>query len=375
MPWQNQGGGGGWPGGGGRGPWGQGPNGSGGRGPRTPPDLEDLIQRVQDQFKSALPGGGGGRMSWLLPVLLIAAIWLYNSIYVVRPEQQGDVLNLGKYSRSTGPGLHFILWPVETVETVAVETENLLQFGDTAQESLTLSGDQNIVDIKFTVLWKLRDPEDYLFNVSAPEQLVRVVAESAMRETVGRTPGEEIRTRGRQAAQQQVQALIQNTLDSYGSGISITGVQLERADPPPQVVDAFEEVQRAEQNQNRLIREAEQYRNQRLGAARGEASKIVEDAKGYKARVVAEAQGESQRFLSVFAEYDKAKDVTRQRLFLETVEEVLSQSNKIVIDNKNAGSGVIPYLALPEVQQRRNQPAGQPAGQPTSQPSAGASQQ
>jgi membrane protease subunit HflK len=370
MPWQNQGGG-GWPGGGGKGPWGQGPNGSGGRGPRTPPDLEDLIQRVQDQFKSALPGGGGGRMSWLLPVLFIAAIWLYNSVYVVRPEQSGVVLNFGEYSRTTGPGLHFILWPVETVETVAVETENLLQFGDNAQESLMLSGDQNIVDIKFTVLWKIRDPEDFLFNISAPEALVRVIAESALREVVGRTPAEEIRTRGRQAAQQSVHTLIQATLDSYDSGISITGVQLERADPPPQVVDAFEEVQRAEQNQNRLIREAEQYRNQRLGAARGEAAKIVEDAKGYKARVVAEAQGESQRFLSVYEEYARAKDVTRQRLFLETVEEVLSQSNKIVIDNKNAGSGVIPYLALPEVQQRRNQPAGQP----TSQPSAGASQQ
>lgn len=367
MPWQNQGGS-GWPGGGGRGPWGPGPNGSGGRGPRTPPDLEDLIQRVQNQFKSALPGGGGGRMSWLLPVLFIAAIWLYNSIYVVAPEQRGIELFLGKYSNTTGPGLNFILWPVETVETVAVETENLLQFGDTAQESLMLSGDQNIVDIKFTVLWKIRDPENYLFNISAHEQLVRVVAESSMREIAGRTQAEAFRTRGRQEAQELVQTLIQSTLDNYESGILITGVQLERADPPPQVVDAFEEVQRAEQNQNRLIREAEQYRNQRLGAARGEAAKIVEDAKGYKARVVAEAQGESQRFLSVYQEYARAKEVTRQRLFLETVEEVLSQSNKVIIDNNKAGTGVIPYLALPELQQRRNQPANQ-------QPSAGASQQ
>jgi len=368
MPWQNQGGGGGWPGGGGRGPWGQGPNGSGGRGPRTPPDLEDLIQRVQDQFKSALPGGGGGRMSWLLPLLLIFAIWLYNSVYVVSPEQQGVVLNFGKYSRTTGPGLHFILWPVETVETVAVETENLLKFGDTAQESLMLSGDQNIVDIRFTVLWKIRDPESYLFNVSSPEQLVRVVAESAMREISGRTPAEETRTRGRQVAQEQVQDLIQSTLDSYQSGILVTGVQLEKADPPPQVVDAFEEVQRAEQNQNRLIREAEQYRNQRLGAARGEAAKIVEDAKGYKARVVNEAQGESQRFLSVYAEYARARDVTRERLFLETIEDVLSQSNKVIIDS-NKGPGVVPYLPLPEIQQRRA-PSAAPA-----QPSTGASQQ
>jgi membrane protease subunit HflK len=365
MPWQNQGGS-GWPGGGGRGPWGQGPNGPGGRGPRTPPDLDDLIQRLQDQFKTAMPGGGGGRLSWLLPVLLIAAIWVYNSVYVVRPEQRGVVLYLGEYSRTTGPGLHFVLWPVETVETVAVETENLLQFGDAPQESLMLSGDQNIVDIKFTVLWKIRDPEDYLFNISAPEQLVRVIAESALREIAGRTEAEEIRTRGRQEAQELVQTLIQSTLDSYQSGILITGVQLERADPPPQVVDAFEEVQRAEQNQNRLIREAEQYRNQRLGAARGEAAKIVEDAKGYKARVVAEAQGESQRFLSVYEEYARAKDVTRQRMYLETVEDVLSQSNKVVIDNKNQNSGVIPYLALPELQQRRGQ---------APQPTPGASQQ
>jgi membrane protease subunit HflK len=367
MPWQNQGGGNG-PGGGSRGPWGQGPNGSGGRGgPRPPPDLEDLIQRVQDQFKSALPGSGGGRFSWLLPVLFVAAIWIYNSIYVVKPEQQGIVLNLGEYSRTTGPGMHAILWPVETVETVGVATENLLQFGDTAQESLMLSGDQNIVDIKFTVLWKIKTPEAYLFNISAPEQLVRVVAESAMREVVGRTTAEEIRTRGRQSAQQQVQGLIQGTLDSYESGILITGVQLEKADPPPQVVDAFEEVQRAEQNQNKLIREAEQYRNQRLGAARGEASKIVEDAKGYKARVVAEAQGESQRFLSVYEEYSRAKDVTRERMFLETVEDVLSQSNKVIIDNNKNGTGVVPYLPLPEVQQRRSQTGGQPA--------SGASQQ
>jgi membrane protease subunit HflK len=192
-----------------------------------------------------------------------------------------------------------------------------------------------------------------------------------MREIAGRTPADEIRTRGRQVAQEHVQDLIQATLDSYQSGILVTGVQLEKADPPPQVVDAFEEVQRAEQNQNRLIREAEQYRNQRLGAARGEASKIVEDAKGYKARVVAEAQGESQRFLSVYTQYTKAKEVTRERLFLETVEDVLAQSNKVIIDSSK-GPGVVPYLPLPEVQQRRGQ-QGQAAAPP--QPSAGASQQ
>ena len=358
MPWQNQGGN-NW-GGGGRGPWGQKPGGGpGGRGPQTPPDLEDVIRRLQDQLRSALPWGSGGRSSWLLPLAIVALIWVYNSVYVVSPEQQGVVLNLGKYSRTTSPGLHFILWPVETVETVAVATENLLLFGDTPSESLMLSGDQNIVDMKFTVLWKVNSPTDYLFNITEPEALVTVVAESAMREIVGRTIGEEIRTRGRQEAQQRVQELIQATLDSYKSGILISGVQLEKADPPPQVVDAFEEVQRAEQNQNRLIREAEQYRNQRLGGARGEASKIVEDAKGYTSRVVNEAQGESQRFVKIYDEYAKAPEVTRQRMYLETLEEVLAQSNKVILE-KGTGPGVIPYLPLPAIQNNQTQPRQQP---------------
>ena len=351
MPWQNQGGN-GWSGGKNRGPWGQGP---GGRGGGTPPDLEDILRRGQERLKDILPGGGG-RTTWLLPILALVALWLYNSIYVVSPEQRGVVLSFGEYSRTTGPGLHFLLWPVETVERPRVETENLLNFGENATESLMLSGDQNIVDIKFTVLWRIKDAEQFLFNVASQEQLVRVVAESSMREIVGRTSAEEIRTSGRQAAGAQVQQLIQSTLDSDESGIQVTGVQLEKADPPPQVVDAFEEVQRAEQNQNRLIREAEQYRNQRLGAARGEAAKIVEDAKGYKARVVNEAQGEAQRFLSVYEEYAKAKEVTRERIFLETLESVLSQSNKVLL---GGDQGVVPYLPLPEIQRRQEPSAGQ----------------
>jgi membrane protease subunit HflK len=222
-----------------------------------------------------------------------------------------------------------------------------------------LAGDQNIVDIRFTVLWKIKDPRDFLFNVAEQEELVTRVSESAMREIIGRTPGEEIRTRGRQAAQDQVRDLIQKTLDDYHSGVLITGVQLEKADPPPQVVDAFEEVQRAEQNQNKLIREAEQYRNQILGQARGDSSKIVADGKAYKSRVVAEAQGEAKRFISVYDEYAKAKDVTRQRLFLETIEDVLAKSNKVIIDEGKAGTGpgVVPYLPLPELQKRQNPPA------------------
>jgi modulator of FtsH protease HflK len=184
-------------------------------------------------------------------------------------------------------------------------------------------------------------------------ELVTRISESAMREIVGRTPADEIRTRGRQVAQDQVRDLIQKTLDDYRSGIIITGVQLEKADPPQPVLSSFEEVQRAEQNQNKLIREAEQYRNQILGQARGDASRVVEEAKAYKSRVVAEAQGEAQRFLSVLEEYSKAKDVTRRRLFIETLEDVLHKSNKIIIENGKNGQGVVPYLPLSEIEKRR----------------------
>ena len=204
---------------------------------------------------------------------------------------------------------------------------------------------------------EVKDPRDFLFNVAEQEEFVARVSESAMREVVGRTPAEEIRTRGRQTAQDQVRDLIQKTLDDYHSGVLITGVQLEKADPPPQVVDAFEEVQRAEQDQNKLIREAEQYRNQILGQARGNASKIVADGKAYKSRVVAEAQGEAKRFLSVHDEYEKAKDVTRQRLFLETLEDVLQKSNKVIIDGARRGRACVPYLPLPELQKRQAPPA------------------
>lgn len=366
MPWSNQGGGGGWQGGRGpwsQGPWGQGPSGPPGRGGNQPPDLEELIRKSQERLRQILPGGGGstgnfGRGQWLAVIVLVLLGWLYMSANTIKPDENGLVLRLGTYNRTVGPGLHFVFWPVERIEKLPVEAENQIDFGGAGKgEGLMLAGDQNIVDMRFTVLWKIKDPRDFLFNVAEQEELVTRVAESAMREVVGRTPAEEIRTRGRQAAQDQVRELIQRTLDGYRSGVLITGVQLEKADPPPQVVDAFEEVQRAEQNQNKLIREAEQYRNQILGQARGDAARLVADAKAYKSRVVAEAQGEAQRFLSVYAEYDKAKDVTRQRLFLETLEDVLQKSNKVIIEEGKEGTGVVPYLPLPELQKRQNAPA------------------
>ena len=367
MPWSSNGGGGGRNGSGSRGPWGQGPSkgpsGGGRGGGPQPPDLDDIIRKSQERLKDIIPGGGGAASNapWLIILIALLGVWLYNSVYRVQPDEQGVVLRLGEWSRTTEPGLNFAFWPIETVETPPVLRENNLTFGGRGQsESLMLAGDQNIVDIQFTVQWRIKEPANFLFNVRDQEDLVRYVAEAAMREVVGRTRADQIRTRGRLEAQQDVRDLIQTTLDSYSAGITINGVQLEKADPPPQVIDAFEEVQRAEQNQNKFIREAEQYRNKLLGEARGQASKILEDAKAYSARVVAEAQGEARRFEQVYTEYAKAKDVTRKRMFLETLEGVLSGSNKIIIEKgQGGGSGVVPYLPLPEVQKRAKQGVSQ----------------
>jgi membrane protease subunit HflK len=360
MPWSNQGGGwqsGGGPGG--QGPWGKGPGRGGGGG--TPPDLEEIIRKGQERLKAIFDGGRGGgsgmpsRMVWLVGVVAVAAIFAYNSFYQVEPNERGVVLQFGKYSHTTGPGLNYLMWPVQKVETVPVLDENQINFGEEQGENLILAGDQNIVDLRFTVLWKIRDAQHYLFNLRDQQELVKVVSESAMREIVGRTSAEEVRTRGRQEAQESVRELIQQTLDGYESGILITGVNLEKADPPPQVIDAFEEVQRAEQNQNRLIREAEQYRNKIVGEARGNAAKIVEDGRAYRTRVVQEAEGEAQRFIQVYDSYAEAQDVTRQRIFLETIEDVFARSNKVIVEGGQDGSGVVPYLPLTEIQKRIQQ--------------------
>ncbi len=356
MPWNKEGGGGNqgpW----GQGPWGQGPkkpNGGGPRGPGQPPDLDEILRRGQDKLKDLLPQGG--KATWLLPLALVAGFVVYNSVYQVQTDERGVVLTLGKHTRTAVPGLHFALWPIETMEKPKVEAESQINIGATDSEALMLAGDQNIVEIQFTALWRIANPEQYLFNIELQESMVRAVAESAMREVVGRTTAEEIRTTVRLSAQDQVRQITQATLDSYDAGITITAVNLEKADPPKQVISAFEEVQRAEQNQAQLINEADQYRNQRVRLAEGEAAKLVEDAKAYKFRVVADAQGEAARFVSIYNEYKVAKDVTRERIFLETMEQILAQSNKVIIEGGQNGSGVVPYLPLPEIQKRADQP-------------------
>lgn len=360
MPWGNddQGSGGPW----GQGPWNQKPgpkkpSGGGGKGP-TPPDLDDLLKRAGDTLKSSLPQGSGSKGTWLLPVLAVAAFIGYKSVYQIQPDEQGIVLRFGQYARTMPPGLNFAFWPVESEERVRVGAENQLAIGDKGDEGLMLTGDENMVDIKYKVFWKITDPKNFLFNLAAPqEQFVQATAESAMREVVGRTPVDDAMTTGRLAIQDQVRDIVQKTLDGYKAGIQITAIALENVDPPKQVQDAFEDVRRAAQDEVRLKNEAEQYTNQTLRRAEGEAAKLMEDAKAYKAQKVNEAAGSADRFKEIYAQYSKAKDVTRERMYIETMENVFSRANKVVIESGKAGSGVVPYLPLPAIQQPK--PAGE----------------
>ena len=375
MPWNNNSGGGGWKGGGG-GPWGSGPQ---QRGPQ-PPDLEEILRRSQDRLRNVLPAGGRGNASIVVLVIAaVAVLWLFKSVYTVQPDELGQELVFGNPKEEVATqGLHFHFWPFETVEKVPTRVQREFIGADDsarrtgAENNLMLSADQNIVEINFSVLWRVNDPKKFLFSINEPEAFLRRVAESAMRELVGRSSAEQVRTERRAEVEEGVRALVQSTLDAYDSGISIVGVQLERADPPTEVADAFEEVQRAQQDLDRFQREAEQYANRRLGDARGEAAQIGEQAIGYRQQVVAEAEGESKRFVSVLGEYERAEDVTRERLYLETMERVLGQSNKIIVE-QNGGQGVVPYLPLDQLQRRSpgaaaaRAPAPAPAGEPAAQ--------
>lgn len=367
MPWSNQGGSGGpWGGGNNQGPWGQGPQpprGGGGGGNR-PPDLEDIIRRGQERLKNALPGGGSGGSGGIIVVIVLALVvfWLFQSIYTVQPDERGVELRFGQPKEELSmPGLHFMLWPIETVEKATIVERQINIGGNTGnsgEQGLMLTGDQNIVVVEFSVLYTVSDPAAYLFNVARPEDTLRQVAESAMREVVGRRPAQDVYRDNRAAIAGEVGDIIQGTMNRYGAGISINTVSIEDAAPPPEVADAFDEVQRAEQDEDRFIEEANQYANQQLGQARGEAAQIRESAAAYRERVINTAEGEAQRFISIYNEYVDAPEVTRKRMYLETMEEVLGQSGKFIISNE-AGEGVVPYLPLPEVNRRAQGTQGQ----------------
>lgn len=340
------------------GPWGQGPKRGGGN---RPPDLDGLIRRGQDRLRNVLPGGGGSGNAMSagavfgLGALAAAAFVVFQSVYTVQPDELGVELLFGKpKTEISAPGLHFHFWPIERVEKVNTR-EQLVNIGGSSSETpsgLMLSGDQNIVNVVFSVAYEVSDPMLYLFRVTQPDEMLRQIAESAMREVVGRSTAQDIFRDNRATIAEGVRQTIQTTLDQYQSGISINAVSIEDASPPREVADAFEEVQRAEQDEDRFVEEANQYSNQKLGAARGDAAKIREDASGYRTRVVEEATGESQRFVAIYEQYAKAPDVTRTRLYLETMEGVMAKSNKIIIEQGQNGQGVLPYLPLPQVMRK-----------------------
>jgi modulator of FtsH protease HflK len=349
MSWDNKGGGG--RGNNTGGPWGQAPG--GGNSPKRgggTPNLEEILSRGRDRFQGGIPGG---RWAIVGAFLALLVFWGLNAIYTIDPQEVGVQLRFGRPIEQTGPGLHFHWWPIESVERVNV-TENQTIIGATAtnrtrtNDGLMLSGDQNIVDVRFSVLWSVNDPIAYLFNVREPEDMVRSAAESAMREVVGRRPAQDIFRDDRAGIAEEVRVITTRILDGYGVGVAVSQIAIENVAPPAEVADAFDEVQRAEQDEDRFQEEARQYANTLLGDARGQAAQIREDAAAYKNRVVNEATGEASRFLAVYNEYAKAPEVTRKRLFLETMEEVLGHSEKVIIES-GSGQGVVPYLPLPEL--------------------------
>ncbi len=371
MPWSNQGGG--WQGGGGQGPWGGRP---GGGGPQ-PPDLEELLRRSQEKVRKIFPGGpgggfGGNRKALIAIPLILVAVWLASGFYRVQPDEQGVVLRFGKWIKTTQPGLNWhIPAPIETVFMPKVTRSNRVEIGfrsaaeiggggsarEVPNESLMLTGDENIVDINFVLLWMIKDAGQFLFNIRDPEATVKAVAESVMREIVGKTPIAEATTEARGRIEQQARDQTQAILDAYGAGILVTQVQLQKVDPPNEVIEAFRDVQRAQADRERAQNEAESFANDILPRARGEAERISQEAQAYRQEVVAKSEGDAQRFLAVYQEFSKARDVTIKRIYLETMEDVLRGMNKVLIDQSGKGAGVVPYLPLPELERRARERA------------------
>ena len=352
-------------------PWGTPPGGGNGsgKGP-TPPDIDALIRDIQSKINRFLPGGSssGGKPIGLI-LIILAFVWLASGLYRVGPDEQGVVLRFGKFVKTTQPGLHYhIPLPVETVETPKVTKVNRIDIGfrserdsgfsqgggvaDVPQESLMLTGDENIVNIDFSVFWVIKDAGKFLFEIQDPEGTVKAAAETAMREVIAKSKIQPVLTEGRAQIEIETQEIIQSILDEYNSGIQITQVQTQKADPPDQVIDAFRDVQAARADMERSKNEAEAYANDVIPRARGEAAKIMQAAEAYKQKVVAQAEGEASRFVSIYNEYAKAKEVTQERMYLETMEKVLADIDKVIIE-KNAGSGVIPYLPLPELGKKK----------------------
>ncbi len=372
MPWSQNGGG--WKGGAG-GPWGQG-SGSGG----PPPDLEEILRRSQDKLRQAVPGGFGFFGSFLILLVLAAGVAYFGFTVRVNPDERAVVQRFGKFDRELSNGINFRWpYPVEEVTVIPYTRQNRVEVGfstgptgpygsirnpNKPEESLMLTGDENIVDVNFNVFWNVKDASAYLFNVRNPgnnpdaNANVKAVSESSMREVIGQNDIQPILTKSRQEIEESVKALIQRTLDSYNSGVQITQVNLQKVDPPADVIAAFRDVQAARADQERARNEAETYANRVIPEARGQAQQILQDAQGYREQTIAESKGRTARFLKVYEEYQKAPDVTRRRMYLETMERVLGGMDKIILDEKANASGVVPYLPLGDLHN-----SGQAGGQ------------
>jgi len=346
-------------------PWGSAPgggsngNGSGTR--REPPNIDELIKNFQKTINKFSGGKSGGTRPLLLIVIILAGLWAASGLYRVLPDEQGVVLRFGKFVHTTQPGLHYHLpMPFERALTPKVTKVNRVDvgfrpasdsgrssgIGNVPEESLMLTGDENIVDINYSVFWVIKDAGKFLFNIQSPVETVKATSETAMREVIAKNNIQTILTEGRASIEIEVQEITQKILDEYGSGIQITQVQTQQADPPAQVIDAFRDVQAARADRERAKNEAEGYANDVIPRARGEAEQVLQQAEAYKKEVVAKAEGEASRFLAIYNEYKNAKQVTQERMYLETMEKVLADIDKVIIDKK-AGSGVVPYLPLP----------------------------
>jgi membrane protease subunit HflK len=338
--------------------------------PQSSEDSSDLTQKFQDGLKNIFGGGGKQDAKKTIIIFIIGAIivWALSGFYRVDADEQGVVLRFGKYTNMTQPGLNYHLpYPIESVITPKVTRVNRVDIGfrssgdvsrsgaisEIKEESAMLTGDENIVDINYSVFWVIKDAGKYLFNVQDPQGTIKAVAETAMREIIARKKIQSILTQGRTDIETEAHKIMQQILDQYNSGVEVTQVQAQKSDPPAQVIDSFRDVQAAKADKERQQNEAQAYANDVIPRARGEAAKIVQDAEAYKREVVAQAEGEASRFIAIYNEYAKAKVVTQERIYLETMEKVLSGVNKIIID-KQSGSGVVPYLPLPDLKKNSN---------------------
>jgi membrane protease subunit HflK len=376
MPWSNQSGGGPWGqrggSGGGKSPWGSGgPQGNG-----TPPDLEDILRRSQDRLKDFIPGGSMGGKGLIILALGVLAVWLLTGFYTVRPNEVGINMIFGRYTGTSQEGLRYNLpYPIGRVLKPNVTEQQRIEVGyrstptgqgrarDVIEESLMLTADENIVDIDFDAVWQVNParPQDFVFNLQNPEGTIKAAAESAMREVIGRRNIQAILTTEQASVAQEVRQIMQEALDAYGAGVLINVVQLQAAQPPSEVRQAFFDVNAAQQDAVRVQNEAGAFASRIVPEARGEAARTVQQAEAYREQSVADATGQAARFRQVYEEYRKAPDISRERIFIETMERVYGSVDKIIVDQN--GQGVVPFLPLNQ-NQRQAQPQGGAAGQP-----------